>query len=42
MTTNPPEVYDGSVFGDGNSDATCTGCHGGSSSDFVLTPFPLQ
>ncbi|MCA9718899.1 MAG: hypothetical protein KC468_29795 [Myxococcales bacterium] len=35
------EVYNGSVFGDGLGDGTCTGCHGGGL-DYVLTPYPLQ
>lgn len=35
------EVYNDQVFGDGNGDGTCVGCHS-SGADYVRTPFPLQ
>jgi len=36
------EDFNGSVFADEVGDRTCTGCHGGSTRDNILTPFPLQ
>ena len=35
------EIYNDSVFGDGNGDATCVGCHS-AGQDYVRSPFPLQ
>jgi hypothetical protein len=35
------EYYQGSTYGDGVGDASCTGCHG-DGTDHVLSPFPLQ
>ncbi len=35
------EVYNDTVFGDGNGDGTCVGCHS-SGQDYVRTPYPLQ
>ena len=36
------EYYDGTTYGDGVGDGTCTGCHGSGSVDFFKSPFPLQ
>ena len=36
------EVYDGTVFGDGVGDGSCTGCHGAGAIDYFKSPFPLQ
>ncbi len=36
------EKIDNSEIGGGTGIGTCTGCHGGGGTDYVLTPFPLQ
>jgi len=36
------EYYNGTTYGDGVGDGTCTGCHGAGSIDFFKSPFPLQ
>lgn len=36
------EYYEGTTYGDGVGDGSCTGCHGSDSRDFIKSPFPLQ
>ncbi len=36
------EYYDGTTYGDGVGDGSCTGCHSMGSVDYFKSPFPLQ